>query len=178
MRTLPPAILLLAVLASADVVGYLDGAELQCEDSRTVAAELRFILRSDADAIRAHLFPDYSGRRTWTLSDFIYGHFVPDHAGAVLGDDPESQITSTAATEASQAVSNNSMEVAMAQSEQVVNMANQMANNPVSCINANLAAPVGKNAESNMVPMKTLINIVGFICRMEEIVGCVDPLLC
>jgi hypothetical protein len=97
MKLSVAALLIAMSLATGDLVDYLDGAELQCEDSRTVAVELGFILRSDAAAIRSHLFPDYSGLRTWTLSDFIYGHFVPDHTGAVLGDDPESQITSTAA---------------------------------------------------------------------------------
>jgi hypothetical protein len=97
MRLSTAAALLLIPLASGDVLDYLEGAELQCENSRTAAVELRFILRSDADGIRSHLFPDYSGLPTWTLSDFICGYFVPDHTGAVLGDDPECQITSPAA---------------------------------------------------------------------------------
>ncbi len=91
------AILALALLlsqASAGVVEYLSGAELQCENPGQVAASLRFLLDSDESEIRTHLFPDYRGIPCWTLGEFLSRHFVPAEAGTTFGADPAAEIVS------------------------------------------------------------------------------------
>ena len=75
--------------AESGIVDYLTGAELQCEESQIpwVSTALMRILSSDPDELEEALFPSYGGDWTWTLERFITAYFVPDHAGAVPGED-------------------------------------------------------------------------------------------
>ena len=83
--------------AAAGVVEYLSGAELQCENPGRVAASLRFILESDENGIRTHMFPDYRGIPCWTLGEFLARHFVPAEPGTTFGADPAAEIVTPAA---------------------------------------------------------------------------------
>jgi hypothetical protein len=86
--TLLPVLAVSAAGAPA-TLDFLEGAELQCENEVPVARALLYILEHDPEEVAAHRFPDYGGRPALTASEFLFAHFVPDHAGAVLGDPSE-----------------------------------------------------------------------------------------
>jgi len=72
------------------VANYLRGAELQCETDEqraNIATALNDALTLPGDTLAARRYKNYQGQEgQWDLPTLIYRHFVPDHAGAVLGD--------------------------------------------------------------------------------------------
>lgn len=75
------------------MIQYLSDAEVQCENTADVADALLFLIRSDEDAIRDHLFPDYSGQPVWSLGEFLEAYLVPGSPEDRPGDDPCAEIT-------------------------------------------------------------------------------------
>ena len=72
------------------VANYLRGAELQCETDEqraNIATALNDALALPGDSLAVRRYKNYQGQEgQWDLPTLLYRHFVPDHAGAVLGD--------------------------------------------------------------------------------------------
>lgn len=72
------------------VANYLRGAELQCETDEqraNIVTALNDALTLPGDSLAARRYKNYQGQESqWDLPTLLYRHFVPDHAGAVLGD--------------------------------------------------------------------------------------------
>ncbi len=72
------------------VANYLRGAELQCETDEqraNIATALNDALTLPGDTLAARRYKNYQGQEgQWDLPTLIHRHFVPDHAGAILGD--------------------------------------------------------------------------------------------
>jgi len=79
-----------AKLRRNPVANYLRGAELQCEDEAqraNIVNALNDALTLPRDTLAARRYKNYQGQKgQWDLPTLIYRHFVPDHAGAILGD--------------------------------------------------------------------------------------------
>ena len=72
------------------VANYLRNAELQCEGEtqrENIANALNDALTLPRDSLAARRYKNYQGQEgQWDLPTLLYRHFVPDYAGAVLGD--------------------------------------------------------------------------------------------
>jgi hypothetical protein len=72
------------------VANYLRGAELQCETDEqraNIVTALNDALTLPGDTLAARRYKNYQGQEgQWDLPTLLYRHFVPDHAGAILGD--------------------------------------------------------------------------------------------
>jgi hypothetical protein len=72
------------------IANYLRGAELQCETDEqraNIVTALNDALTLPGDTLAVRRYKNYQGQEgQWDLPTLIYRHFVPDHAGAVLGD--------------------------------------------------------------------------------------------
>jgi hypothetical protein len=72
------------------VANYLRGAELQCETDEqraNIVTALNDALTLPGKSLAARRYKNYQGQEgQWDLPTLIYRHFVPDHAGAILGD--------------------------------------------------------------------------------------------
>ena len=72
------------------IANYLRGAELQCETDEqraNIVTALNDALTLPGDTLAVRRYKNYQGQEgQWDLPTLIYRHFVPDHAGAILGD--------------------------------------------------------------------------------------------
>ena len=72
------------------VANYLRGAELQCETDEqraNIVTALNDALTLPRESLAARRYKNYQGQEgQWDLPTLISRHFVPDHAGAILGD--------------------------------------------------------------------------------------------